>query len=467
MAFPRAESTNAALSVRVIGIGNAGVHLADRIAMAGLRGVEVIAMNSEIQSLAASVAPRKSTLGQRATRGLGAGGDPEVGHEAAQEAIEDIRFAVEGASVVILICGLGGGTASGAAPVVAEVAKESGAFVIALLTMPFAFEGRRRKSQAEQAEAAIAQHAHAVLRFENDRMADLSSPRSAVGETFAAADQMLAGCVASLIEMLASRGPVPLNLGSVANALRGGPASFFGRGMSDGDNRANEAVERALRSPLLDRGRVLHEATAVVAHIAGPPSLTFVETTTILKEVSKHVSDSAALFFGVSSDPEADGNVRVTLLGSCDGELPARQPLSSEEVRQRPGPTARPAPSTEPLRPAAPEFTPPALEVEPKSPPPANDELLTPRPPGRLFADDEPEPPKAAAPDTQKPQAAPRTAPRPAVSAKTAPRPERPKARQETLQFESAARGRFEKSEPTIVEGEDLDVPTFLRVKKN
>jgi cell division protein FtsZ len=459
--YPRDESQQAPVPARVIGLGNAGVHLADRIAMSAPRGAEIIAMNSDAQSLTASVVSRKAALGHRATRGLGAGGDPEVGFEAARESMEEIRFAVEGAAVVVLVVGLGGGTGSGAAAVVAEAAREAGAYILVLATMPFSFEGRRRAAQAADAEAALAQHAHAILRFENDRMAELSAPRGGIGETFAASDALITSCVGAFLEMLAGRGPMPITLpGLLAAFAHGSPSAYFGRGQSDSENRAHEALEAALRSPLLDRGRMLGDCVSVIAHVSGPPSLSFSETAAIMRELSKHVPDDAHMFLGVSTTNDASAPVGVTIMGveSTSPPPPARRPRPQFETVPEPRPEPRPEPARRP-RPAAPPpdepTPPPAARHHP--PPPADDPPLTPEPPGRLFADDE--------------EAPPHTAPMPAVNPPPSAKPARekkaasPKARQETLQFEPVARGRFEKSEPTIVGGEDLDVPTFLRTK--
>jgi cell division protein FtsZ len=482
--YPKSDVPPATLPARIIGIGNAGVQLCDRLAMALPGSIEMVAMNSDAQSLTSSVSTRKSLLGQRATRGLGAGGDPEVGFEAARESIEEIRFAVEGASTVILLTGLGGGTGSGATPVIAEAAREAGAFVLALVTTPFSFEGRRRASQATEAETALLQHAHAVIRFENDRMADLSSPRAGIEETFEASDYLLSACVAAFLEMLSGRGPMPVTLGNLMTVLRGGSASaLFGRGESQSDNRAFEAVERALKSPLLDRGRMLDDAHSVIVHIGGPPSLSFSETSAIMHEVAKHVPDDAHLFLSVSTVEASSAPLTVTILGNhVENVSPARPPAPIAKPSPRPfispSPTPtespRPAPAAKPApRPAQhPASEPPAPHRRPVS----EDDLLRPKPPGRLFADDDDPAPAAASTLTSAPVPAP-SAPSsdlssllpPAQPPKASAPPKKSpsnKAKQETLQFEPAARGRFEKSEPTIVEGEDLDVPTFLRARQ-
>ena len=437
--YPRSENPAAApLDIRVIGLGNAGIHLADRLVMAGTPGVDVLVMNTDAQSLASSVAPRKISLGQKVTRGLGTGGDPEVGYEAALESRDEIREAVEGPGLLFLCAGLGGGTGSGIAPVVAETAREAGATDFTLVTSPFEFEGRRRSAQAAEALTALTRHSQALIHFENDRMAELAAPRSGIEETFAASDHTLIACIVSLIEILRGGAPMPVGLADLLAAVGGGSArALFGRGEAIGDNRAHEALERALKSPLLDRGRLLGETHAVIAHLSGPPSLSFSEVAAIMRELTKHTADDAGLFLGVTTSPDPSAPVSVTILGnySADAEtpvVPAAPPTVRAEPKKR-----QPLPSPEPA-----DETAPVAVAESKP----------------LF-------PEAPAPEEKPARAARQVPPTPHEPKPAAPPAPQPKVKQETLQFESVARGRFEKSEPTIVEGEDLDVPTFLRMR--
>ena len=179
-------------------------------------------MNTDAQSLLSSIAAKKITLGQKTTYGLGAGGDPEVGFEAAQESRDDIRSAVEGANIVFLCAGLGGGTASGVVPILAQTARETGAVVFSIVTSPFSFEGRRRSKQSAEALALLSKQSNALIHFENDRMADISSARSGIEETFAAANSMLCACVGSLIAILQGGSPMPIGLADLLAAVGGG-----------------------------------------------------------------------------------------------------------------------------------------------------------------------------------------------------------------------------------------------------
>ena len=441
ISFPKYLDRSQTPVVRLVGLGNAGVNLADRITMAGGQGLETVAINSDQLSLTSSVAPVKVSLGPLTTRGLGAGGDPEIGLDAAKESFQEIEDALAGADIIFLCAGLGGGTASGAGGTVAAVAKQSGALLVAIVTSPFGFEGRRRASQAATAFQEISAHADAVIHFENDRMAELSAPKSGVAETFAACDELLGGCIAAVARLISAPGPLGVGLPDLLSVLNGGNGGcLFGTGASAGDNRAHEALERALKSPLLDRGRLLDDAASVLVHLSGPPSLSFAEVGAIMQEIARQASEGSMLHLGVSTLPDKNAPVVVTILAKAGAvTVPAAAPVV--RPRRAPSPERPPKPEPAPVEqelPSAPEPTTaekPEPELEPAP--------VRPAPPQR------PVPPQ---PSKQSPS----PAPKPAAS----------KIKQETLQFEPVARGRFEKIEPTIVEGEDLDVPTFLRLKK-
>lgn len=430
--IPRFLDRSKEPAVLLAGLGNAGVNLADRIAMQEVPGLRVVAMNSDMQSLSSSVSPVKVALGGVSTRGLGAGGDPEVGFDAARESLTEIEESLAGADVVFVCAGLGGGTSSGAFAPVLEIARKSGALTIAVVTSPFSFEGRRRGQQATAALSDIARLADAVIHFENDRMSDLTAPRAGVSETFAACDDLLCASIQSLIRLMVSEGPVPVGFPDVLSVLRSGDgACLFGVGLATGGNRAHAALEQALRSPILERERLAGEAGRLLIHVQGPPDLTFAEVSTILEEASRRTAEQASLCTGISILDDPSAPVTVTFLGKCG--VPRERTVKPEPVQQRP---TAPAPVAAPMPPREHESA--AKEQE-------------------LMPQQDPEP---AAPS--RPQPPPRPV-RPVETEKAKPAAQ--KIKQETLQFEPVARGRFEKIEPTIVEGEDLDVPTFLRRK--
>ncbi len=443
ISFPKYLDGSQTPTVRLVGLGNAGVNLADRITMASGLGLETVAINSDQQSLSSSVSGVKISLGPLTTRGLGAGGDPEIGLDAAKESLSEIEEALSGSDIIFLCAGLGGGTASGAGGLVAEIAKQTGALLVAIVTSPFAFEGRRRTSQAAAALQEIRAHADAVIHFENDRMAELTAPKSGVSETFAACDELLSGCVAAVTRLISAPGPLGVGLPDLLSVLNAGDgACLFGTGAASGENRAHEALERALKSPLLDRGRLLDDAGSVLVHLSGPPSLSFAEVGAIMQEIARQASPESLLHLGVSTLPDTKTPVIVTILAKS-GAPHAREPVQAARPR-------RVATTDQPTKPQPPRPEPPLKSQAPQG------DTAREEADGILEMDATPAPPQA-------PRIAPQQPAKPAPA--PAPKPSAAKAKQETLQFEPIARGRFEKIEPTIVEGEDLDVPTFLRLK--
>ena len=247
----------------------------------GVPGAELIGMNTDAQALAGCVAPEKLQLGRGTTRGLGAGGDPELGYEAAEESLDAIRAVFDGAQLVFLCVGLGGGTGSGAARLVGSVAREQGALVIGFTTMPFSFEGKRRTAQAEEALAALQSVSDVVICFDNDRMGDAVSPRAGIQDAFVVADQTISQSVRAIAALAAQRGMIHIGFDELTSALRAGgngaPRCLFGHGEADGDNRAHEALARALKSPLMDKGRMLEDARSVLVNVSGGPGMTLNE----------------------------------------------------------------------------------------------------------------------------------------------------------------------------------------------
>jgi cell division protein FtsZ len=440
------------LRIRIVGLGGAGQNALDRIQLDGLDGAELIAMNSDVQALAGSVAPVKVQLGRTTTRGLGAGGDPEIGYAAAEDAADEVKNALEGGGLVVLCAGLGGGTGSGAAPLIANFARQQHALVIAFVTMPFTFEGRRRMAQAEEALESLSQQADLVVCFENDKMGDTVSPRAGIHEAFTAAEQTISQSIRAVAAMLQRRGLIHVGFDELAAALRAShPRSIFGYGEADGDNRAHAALERALRSPLMDRGRLLADAENVFVHVAGGPSTTLGEVTVLMEELNRHIHDTTRLLFSTSIDPKLGGKLSVILLSS----------VSANAAAASTRPFFRAAAIPQPELPAAS----PAREPERIAAPVRKDELL---PAEEIIPV---APPTPVAPPLPHPEVVPIAAvveARSPVAAKHGKQNGKPKPareeRQEQMTFEPVTRGRFEKSEPTIIDGQDLDVPAFMRM---
>jgi cell division protein FtsZ len=454
------------IPIKIVSVGGAGLNALDRIVLDGLEGAEVLAVNTDVQSLASSVAPHKVQLGRTVTRGLGAGGDPEVGYQAAFESTEEIGEALTGARMIFICTGLGGGTGSGAAPYVAHLAREAGALVLVFATLPFGFEGRRRNAQAREALGRLNEIANAVVCFENDQMGDMVGPQAGIHQAFSKADTTISQSIRSIVNLVQRPGLIRIGFDDLVAALRSpNGRCLFGFGESDSDNRAHDALAQALKSPLMDRGRTLADAARVLVQVAGGPSMTLSEVEIVMKELDRHVSDETQILFGTAVDGRLGDRLSVTIISSftATADSPQTQPLSPL--------TSPPAalPTLEPV-----DQTPPKIEVEPEPVPIENFQSSDTTPieePEPIEVENVPTPSVESVSsafevvDTPElPVSTPSRKPAPAKEEKVSTEKSM-QAKQEVLQFEPVNRGRFEKSEPTIVEGEDLDVPTYLRKK--
>ncbi len=455
------EREEESIPIKVAGVGGAGSNALDRIVLDGMDKADLIAINTDVQSLAASVAAHKVQLGRAVTRGLGTGGDPELGYQAAIESADEIRQALADARIIFICAGLGGGSGSGAAPVVAQLARDAGSLVIVFATLPFSFEGKRRAAQAQEALSRLTQIANAVICFENDRMGDMVAPKAGIHQAFAVADVMISQSVRSIVNLIQRPGLIRIGFDDLLAALRSDSGRcLFGYGESDSDNRAHEALAQALKNPLMDRGRMLTEAASVLVQVAGGPGMTLSEVEILMQELGKHVRDNTQILFGTAVDGRMGNRLSVTIISSlaAEGEIASpTQFAPPEAISQAPAPPPiweTPAVNIEP------EMEMPPEPVAAESPPPPED-LVPLQPPVSLEAPIQP------APEIKKPVAAPRLiVPKAKPLPLTEPAPPKDKvvqAKQEVMQFEPITRGRFEKSEPTIVEGQDLDIPTFLR----
>ena len=474
------ERADEDIPIKVVGVGGAGCNVLDRIVLDGLDKADLIAINTDVQALASSVAARKVQLGRTVTRGLGAGGDPEVGYNAAFESADEMRQALTDARMIFICTGLGGGTGSGAAPAVAQVAREGGSLVIAFATLPFAFEGKRRFAQAQEALAKLREHCDAVICFENDRMGDMVAPKAGIHQAFAVADVTISQSVRSIISLIQRPGLIRIGFDDLLSALRSPSGRcLFGFGESDSDNRAHDALTQALKNPLMDRGRMLAEASHVLVQVSGGPGMTLTEVEILMQELGKHIQDQTQIIFGTAVDSRMGNRLSVTLISSLasveEETIPPVKParVSKAKPAARPEPEPEPQPATPPpppiweqpaevVPPIAAEETTPVMEwptVPPELLQPDEPASAEPEPapvaeaPEEPFFEEPPPPPRVILP-AKKPT--PFKEPKPVVEKK-------PLAKQEVMQFEPVTRGRFEKSEPTIVEGQDLDVPTFLR----
>ncbi len=464
------------LAIKIIGVGGAGANALDRIVLDGMEHAETIVVNTDVQSLASSVATQKVQIGQEVTRGLGAGGDPELGYNAAKESAGELRETMEGARMVFVCAGLGGGTGSGAAPLVAEMAHDSGALVVAFATMPFAFEGKRRTAQAMEALTELQRVADAVVCFENDRMGDIVLPKAGIHQAFAVADTTISQSVRAIVNVVRRPGLIRIGFDELIAALRGqNSRCLFGFGESDSDNRAHEALALALKNPLMNKGKMLTDAQSVLVQISGGPGMTLTEVEIVMQELNRHVEDHTQILFGTSVDGKMGNRMSVTLISSlsADGVVPAAPMRTIKKPERKavapviePEPVYEPEPTfeAEPARvPIATEYATPAPEPVASLLPEAAEEPLAEEVPEPVMDEEAALAAEMPAPVRKIRKPVVKTEPEPSPEAAPAKKDKFVHARQEVMQFEPVTRGRFEKSEPTIVEGQDLDVPTFLR----
>jgi cell division protein FtsZ len=316
--FPRdLQNTIPSSSVKIVGLGGAGTNMLDRVVLDGMDGAEMLAINTDIRTLSGSVARDRIQLGRNLTKGLGSGGDPELGQQAVLEAEHEIRSALKGRRIVFLCVGLGGGTGSGAAPIVCRVAREEGAFVVVFATMPFAFEGRRRREQADTALNELAVLSNALVTFDNNRMGDLVLAKQGIHEAFAAADRMISESIKAVIRLVIRPGLINVGLDDLMTALRTTRSRcLFGSGISNGKDRASKALRNALNSPLLDQGALLKDAETVLVHLCGGEDLTLYEIELLMQSLSKFVPDKAHVLFGAAVDPSMGDQLSITMVSS-------------------------------------------------------------------------------------------------------------------------------------------------------
>src|SRR5947209_328730 len=336
------EALAESVPVKVVSVGGAGLNALDRIVLDGLEKASVVAINTDVQSLTSSVAAHKVQLGRTVTRGLGTGGDPDVGYEAAVDSADEIRQCLTDARMIFVCAGLGGGTGSGAAPFVAELARESGALVIAFATLPFAFEGKRRTNQAQEALSRLNAIANAVICFENDRMGDFVAPKAGIHQAFALADITISQSVRSIVNLIQRPGIIRIGFDDLFAALRSpNGRCLFGYGEADSDNRAHDALNQALKSPLMDRGRMLADAEHVLVQVAGGPGMTLSEVEILMQDLGRHVGDHTKILFGTGVDGRMGNRLSVTIISSlaADEEVVAEEQPQHFEV---PAPAAQP-----------------------------------------------------------------------------------------------------------------------------
>jgi cell division protein FtsZ len=410
------------ISVRIFGVGGAGINIMEQLLKDSLPGVGFVAINTDAQTLAASSATEKLHLETPLLRGLGTGGDPERGRELAEEQFPKLKSLCEGAEVIFILAGLGGGAGTGISPVLARAAKEAGALVLGFVTTPFACEGSRRQRLAQQGLSELKSAGDGVISLPNQKVFKMIDENTSVRETFRITNDFLAAGVRGVWRLLMHKGLIEIHFADLAALLRDRHGeSFFAVAEAMGPTRSREVMDKLMAHPMLDGGQMLGESEAVLVSLMGGPDLTMAEVNRVMEQVHRQC-EHAQVIMGAAIDDAFSERLTVTLIATHKTIKPEAAdetgaPDSSEEL------AAQLLPRSARSRPGS-RFVPPA----PLLPPDQMQQLL----------------------DRQ-------------GRGGSRQRKSSSKLRQGQLPLEIISKGRFDKSEPTIHKGEDLDVPTYIR----
>ena len=346
MAFVMDSAASHEDVLKVIGVGGGGNNVVNRMVRAGMQGVEFIAVNTDRQCLNASEATQKLAIGEKLTGGKGAGANPEVGRESAKESKEQINALLEGADMVFVTAGMGGGTGTGAAPVVAEIAKEKGILTVGVVTKPFNFEGRRRMEQAAQGIEELRQKVDSLVIIPNDRLQYATDEKITFANAFAIADDVLRQAVQSISDLIKTTGLINLDFADVTAVMKDAGLAHMGVGRAAGKNKAEEATRIAINSPLLETS--IQGAKGIIVNITGPMDMGLEEVEQAA-EMVKQVADPDALFMmGTAFDDTLEDELRVTVIATGFGMVD--NPVPAKEGEQQPV-QAQPQPKTAEDRP--------------------------------------------------------------------------------------------------------------------
>lgn len=318
--------------IKVIGLGGGGCNAITRMVQEEIQGVDFIGVNTDAQALLLTEAPTRVQIGEKLTRGLGVGGDHVLGQKAAEQSRDELRECVRGADMVFVTVGMGGGTGTGAAPVVAELAKEQQALTIAVCTKPFAFEGAHRRDVGEEGIEHLLEHVDTLIVIPNDRLLTLCDNKTAVANAFKMADDVLRHAVQSIAEVITVPGVINLDFSDVKAVMKDAGPAWMSIGHGTGQNRAVDAAKAALASPLLDVS--VSGARGVLFNVCGGSSLTLFEVNEAAEIIGKAVDPEANIIFGVVFDPTMDNDVRITLIATGFTAATGRIVRKDEELRQ-------------------------------------------------------------------------------------------------------------------------------------
>ncbi len=320
--------------MKVVGVGGAGGNAVNRMIDEDLEGVEFISMNTDAQALKGSRAQLTLQIGKKLTRGLGAGARPEIGRQALSESEEDVRRALDGADLVFVTAGMGGGTGTGAAPIVAQIAHDMGALTIGVVTRPFSFEGKKRERQAQQGLAELRRSVDSVIVVPNDRLLSVVPKGTSFRDALKKADEVLLHATQGISDLIRVSGEVNVDFADVRTIMACRGPALMGSGFGEGDNRAQEAAQEAISSPLLDDVSI-EGARGVLINITGGLDLAIDEVTQISSIIQEEAGDEAEIIFGAVHDPDLEGKVRVTVIATGFDTADEEKVIRPDFRRQR------------------------------------------------------------------------------------------------------------------------------------
>jgi cell division protein FtsZ len=326
-----AEERRAGARIKVIGVGGGGSNAVARMVQSGFEGVEFIVANTDLQALQVNPAPVKIQIGGKLTKGLGAGADPDTGREAALEDTDKLIQALDGADMVFVTTGLGGGTGTGAAPVIASLASELGALTIAVVTKPFKFEGKRRQMQAEAGLVSLRDCVDTVITIPNERLLTIIERQTTLNDAFMTADDVLRQAIQGISDLILVPGMINLDFADVKTIMAGMGIAMMGTGIAEGENRAIDAAQRAISSPLLE-GASVQGARGVIINVTGGPDLSLLEVSEASTIIQEAAHEDANIIFGAVIDPQLGGRVKITVIATGFDRVESRPATTTQST---------------------------------------------------------------------------------------------------------------------------------------
>jgi cell division protein FtsZ len=332
---PRGQQTayvESPAQIKVLGVGGGGSNAVNRMISQGIQGVEFISVNTDAQALMLSNSPQRLRIGDKLTKGLGAGGNPDIGQKAGQESAEEVKSLLKGADMVFVTCGMGGGTGTGAAPVIAKLAKEAGALTIGVVTKPFTFEGSRRRRVADDGIKQLKESVDTLIVIPNDRLLQIVDKKASIQQAFHVADDVLRQGIQGISELITVPGLINLDFADVRTIMAEGGSALMAIGQAGGDNRAQNAAEQAIHSALLDVS--IDGAQGILFNVTGGLDMSLYEVNEAAEIIRRTADPDANIIFGAVVDPELKDNVRITVIATgFDSVKEQRLPSGDESSR--------------------------------------------------------------------------------------------------------------------------------------